>query len=409
VSAEPAAQATVEREPASRWTTAWFAVAIVLVAANLRPAVVGVAPLLPDVQAGAGLSGVGAGVLSALPVLCFGLVAPIAPVLARRVGIERSLLVALVVLCCGFAVRSAGPLVALFAGAVLVGAAIAIGNVLLPSLVKRDFAARTGLMTGLYTMALAGGAALAAGLTVPLAGAIGLDWRGALAMWVVFALLALVCWLPQVRRSVRPARASAVRPGGLWRDPLAWQVTVYMGLQSLGFFAVTAWLPALLLSRGFDATTAGWMLSLVSGAGIVGATAGPVLAARHRDQRGVVLASAGLAGVGLVGLLALPGAGTAWVAALVALLGIGQNAALGIALTLVGLRAPDAERAGELSGMAQSVGYVLAAAGPFAMGLLHDLTAGWTAPLLMLLALLVVQAVAGVLAGRDRLVSAGVS
>jgi CP family cyanate transporter-like MFS transporter len=182
-----------------------------------------------------------------------------------------------------------------------------------------------------------------------------------------------------------------------------------MGLQSLGFFAVTAWLPALLLSRGFDATTAGWMLSLVSGAGIVGATAGPVLAARHRDQRGVVLASAGLAGVGLVGLLALPGAGTAWVAALVALLGIGQNAALGIALTLVGLRAPDAERAGELSGMAQSVGYVLAAAGPFAMGLLHDLTAGWTAPLLMLLALLVVQAVAGVLAGRDRLVSAGVS
>jgi CP family cyanate transporter-like MFS transporter len=391
----------------ARWTTIWFAVAIALLAANLRPAVVGMSPLLPDVQAGAGLSGSGAGVLSALPVLCFGLVAPLAPVLARRVGIERALLVALVVLCCGFAVRSAGPPVALFAGAVVVGSAIAIGNVLLPSLVKRDFAARTGLMTGLYTMALAGGAALAAGLTVPLARAFGLDWRGALAMWVVFALLALVCWLPQVRRSVRPPRSAAARPGGLLRDPLAWQVTVYMGLQSLGFFAVTAWLPALLLSRGFDATVAGWMLSLVSGAGIVGATAAPVLAARTRRQGGVVLVSAGLAAVGLLGLLALPGAGAGWVAVLVALLGIGQNAALGIALTLVGLRAPDAGRAAELSGMAQSAGYVLAAAGPFAMGLLHDLTAGWTAPLLMLLALLVVQAVAGVLAGRDRLVSTG--
>jgi CP family cyanate transporter-like MFS transporter len=262
-------------------------------------------------------------------------------------------------------------------------------------------------MTGLYTMALAGGAALAAGLTVPLAGAIGLDWRGALAMWVVFALLALLCWLPQVRRTDRPARAGAGRPGGLWRDPLAWQVTIYMGLQSLGFFAVTAWLPALLLSRGFDAATAGWMLSLVSGVGIVGATAGPVLAARTRGQRGVVLASVGLTAVGLLGLLALPGAGTGWVVVLVALLGVGQNAALGIALTLVGVRAPDAGRAAELSGMAQSVGYVLAAAGPFAMGLLHDLTGGWTAPLLMLLVLLAVQAVAGVLAGRDRLVSAG--
>lgn len=395
---------SVEAPPraSTRWTVVWFSLAIVLVAANLRPAVVGVAPLLADIEAGAGLSATAAGVLSALPVLCFGLLAPVAPVLARRVGIERALLVALLVLCLGFAVRSSGPLVALFAGTVLCGSAIALGNVLLPGLVKRDFAARTGLMTGLYTMALAGGAALAAGVTVPIAAAAGLGWRGGLAMWVLFAALALVCWLPQVRRAARPPRTAARRSGGLWRDPLAWQVTVYMGLQSLSFFAVTAWLPALLVDRGFDPATAGWMLSLVSGAGIVGATVAPVLAARGHRQRGVVVGATALAAVGLVGLLAVPGPEVVWVA----LLGIGQNAALGIALTLVGLRAPDAERAAQLSGMAQSVGYVLAAAGPFAMGLLHDLTGGWTVPLAMLLVLLAAQGAAGVLAGRDRLVRA---
>jgi CP family cyanate transporter-like MFS transporter len=385
--------------PSSRWTVVWFALAIVLVAANLRPAVVGMAPLLAAVQAGAGLSATAAGVLSALPVLCFGLLAPVAPLLARRVGIERALLIALVVLCLGFAVRSG---VSLFVGTVLAGSAIAIGNVLLPSLVKRDFAARTGLMTGLYTMALAGGAALAAGVTVPVSRALGLDWRGGLAMWGLFAVLALLCWLPQVRRSARPARSAAARPRGLWRDPLAWQVTVYMGLQSLSFFAVTAWLPAVLAARGFDPAAAGWMLSLLSGAGIVGATVAPVLAARTRSQRGVVVIATALAAVGLFGLVAVPGPEVVWVV----LLGIGQNAALGIALTLVGVRAPDAERAAQLSGMAQSVGYVVAAAGPFAMGLLHDLTGGWTVPLLMLLGLLAVQGVAGVLAGRDRLVRA---
>ncbi len=377
-----------------------FAAAIVLVAANLRPAVVGVAPLLAEIQASERLSATAAGVLTALPVLCFGLVAPVAPGLARRLGIERALLTALLVLLLGFAVRSAGGLAALFAGTVLLGAAIAIGNVLLPGLIKRDFAARTGLMTGLYTMAIAGGGALAAGVTLPLARVTGLDWRGALATWALFAVAALLCWIPYVRRSTRPPRAAAGRPSGLWRDALAWQVTLYMGLQSLCYFAVTAWLPALLVDRGFEPATAGWMLALATAAGIVGGTVAPVLAARTPGQRGAVAVTTATAAVGLLGLLVVPGFEVVWVV----LLGGAQSAALGVALTLVGLRAPDAGRAAQLSGMAQSVGYVLAAAGPFAVGLLHDLTAGWTVPLLLLLGLLAVQGVVGVLAGRARLV-----
>ncbi|TQM45510.1 CynX/NimT family MFS transporter [Pseudonocardia cypriaca] len=381
----------------------WVGLAIVLVAANLRPAVVGVAPLLSQIQADERLSATAAGVLTALPVLCFGLVAPVAPPLARRLGIERALLAALAFLIVGFLVRSSGSLAALFAGTVLLGSAIAIGNVLLPSLIKRDFAHRTGMMTGLYTMAIAGGGALAAGVTVPLAHATGLGWHGALAAWALFALLALLCWLPHVRRAGRPARMGRLRVGGLWRDALAWQVTVYMGLQSLGFFAIAAWLPALLVDRGYDPVVAGWLLSLSTVAGIAGALIAPMIATRGPRQRAAALGITAVAAVGLLGLLAP--VGVELVA--VVLLGFAQSAALGLALTLVALRAPDAAHAAQLSGMAQSAGYVLAAAGPFAVGALRDLTGGWTVPILLLLALLVVQGTAGVLAGRDRHVRRG--
>jgi len=378
----------------------WFGVAIVLVAANMRPAVVGVAPVLAEIQASERLSATTAGILTALPVLCFGLLAPAAPLLARRFGIERALLTALVVLCVGFVVRSSGPLVALFAGTVLVGAAIAVGNVLLPSLIKRDFAGRTGLMTGLYTMAITGGATLAAGITVPVAQAAGLEWRGALLTWVLFAVVALSCWVPQVRRAPRPARRGGSRADGLWRDALAWQVTAYMGLQSLSYFAVMAWLPAVLIDRGFDPVTAGWLLSLTSAAGVVGATVAPMLATRGREQRGLVVVVTGIAGLGLVGVFAVTG----FEVPAVVLLGAAQSAALGLSLTFVALRAPDAGHAAQLSGMAQSVGYVVAATGPFAVGALHDATGGWTMPFALLLVVLAVQGGSGVLAARDRLV-----
>jgi CP family cyanate transporter-like MFS transporter len=355
--------------PAAAW---WIGVAIVLVAANLRPAVVGVAPMLSQIQAEERLSATAAGILTALPVLCFGLIAPLAPPLARRIGIERALLTALGLLIIGFLVRSSGPLAALYAGTVLLGSAIAIGNVLLPSLIKRDFAHRTGMMTGLYTMAIAGGGALAAGVTMPVAQAAGLGWPGALAIWALFALVALLCWLPQV--------------------------TIYMGLQSLGYFAVTAWLPAMLVERGYDPVVAGWLLSLSTVAGIAGATMAPVLATRGRRQRGLAFGITAMAAVGLVGVVAPLGVEPV----AVLLLGAAQSAALGLALTLVAVRAPDAMHAAQLSGMSQSVGYVLAAAGPFAVGALRDATGGWTVPLLLLIALLAVQGTAGMLAGRDK-------
>ena len=196
---------------------------VVLVAFNLRPAVASVGPVLPEVRADLSLSGLGAALLTFLPVLCFGLLAVAAPRLARRSGIEPVLLGMLVALAAGLAGRVAGGAALLYLGTALAGGAIAVGNVLVPPLIKRDFPDRTGLMMGVYTMAVSGSAALAAGLTVPLGDAIGFGWRGALGVWAVPAVLAAVAWLPQVRAHTRPAQPP---PGpSLARSGLAWQVT----------------------------------------------------------------------------------------------------------------------------------------------------------------------------------------
>jgi CP family cyanate transporter-like MFS transporter len=389
---------TTTRRASPAW---WIGVSIVLVAANLRPAVVAVSPLLEEIQAVERLSATAAGVLTALPVLCFGLLAPVAPRLAARFGIERTLFGALVVLCLGIALRIVDATAALFAGTVLVGGAIAVGNVLLPGLIKRDFAHRTGLMTGLYTMAITAGGGLAAGLTVPVARAAGLGWHGALGAWGLFALVALLVWSPQAHGAQHRPRQESGSPGGLWRNALAWQVTAFMGLQSLCFYAAAAWLPAVFVSRGADAAAAGWLLSLANGVGIAGSLVAPVVAARLRAQTAVAVAATGVTALGLLGTLLLPGAEIVSMA----VFGIGQGAALGIALTLIVLRAPDGAHASQLSGMAQSMGYLLAASGPFVLGALHDLTDSWTVPLVVLLALLAPQALSGGLAGRERFVA----
>ncbi|MFB8227929.1 CynX/NimT family MFS transporter [Cellulosimicrobium sp. NPDC055967] len=377
-------------------------VAIVLASLNLRPAVVSISPVLGEIRADLGLSATAAGVLTTLPVLCFGLLAPLAPVLARRWGLERALFVSLVALCVGFALRLVPETWGLFAGTVVAGCAIGLGNVLLPALIKRDFADRIGLMTGLYSMALSGGAALAAGLTIPVATAAGLDWRGALATWGVLAVLGVLVWVPRALRP-DPAGATAFGAGAgvarstVWRSPLAWAVTVVMGMQSLSFYAVNAWLPEIMVALGRTPEAGGWLLALCNLAGILGSFVTPVLAGRMRRQRGIGVVLVALVGSGLLGLALAPGAAALWVV----LVGLGQGGGISLALTLMALRARDAAHTSELSGMAQSAGYLLAATGPLGLGLAHDATGAWTLPLFLLVAAAAVQGVAVWFAGRD--------
>jgi CP family cyanate transporter-like MFS transporter len=379
-----------------------LAPALVLTGFNLRIAVASVPPLLDDIQRHLGMSAALAGLLTSLPVLCFGLGALVAAPLARRLGGETALLVALIPICAGTALRAGGSTGALFAGTVFAGAGVAVGNVLVPAVVKGRFPDRIGLLMGVYTAVLGVGAALAGGLAVPLAHA--LDWRGSLAVWTIPAVLAAVVMAVALvrERSVATVRGGVGDARALLRSPLAWQVTLFFGVQSAMFYSGLTWLPSILRDNGFDAGTAGALNSVLAFVGIPTSLIAPVLATRSRDQRALVVAFGALELLAVLGLLLAPGAAPLWVP----LFGLGQGGCFALALTLMVLRAPDVRRSAELSGMAQAVGYSISALGPLLVGLLHDLEGGWTAPLLFLLALTVPLAATGLAAARDRLVPA---
>jgi MFS transporter, CP family, cyanate transporter len=383
--------------------------AILLLAANLRPAITSVAPLIERIRADAGVSNGVAGLLTALPLLAFAALSPVAPRLSRRFGAERALIGSMLALCGGILLRSSGTGAApLLAGTSILGAAIAVGNVLLPGLVKREFPGRTGAVTSAYTVALGTSAAVAAGASVPLTRLLGPGWQTPLALWAAPALLAAVAWVSVPRRGRQdPAEPSdpppAPRVVNLWRSPLAWQVTAFMGLQSLGYYATLTWLPEILREGGTDAATAGWLLALSQAVAIASMFVAPVAAGRRPSQQGVVAVSVALSAAGVLGLLVFgAAAGALWVT----LLGLGQGACFSLALTLFALRAADPEHATALSGMAQSFGYLLAALGPPLFGVLRDATGGWTLPLALLLGITACLLAAGLGAARDARVGA---
>ena len=347
---------------------------LVLVALNLRPALSSMAPVLGQVSEGLGLNASQAGLLTTLPVLCLGLFAPLAPVLARRFGSERVILGILATLALGIVVRSSLGATGVFLGSLMAGASIGIIGVLLPGIVKRDFPQHAGTLTGVYTMALCLGAAMAAGATVPLAQHFD-GWALGLGFWRLPALLAMLVWLPQARQG-HGLHKVAYRVRGLWRDPLAWQVTLYMGLQSSLAYIVFGWLPSILIGRGLSPTEAGLVLSGSVIVQLVSSLSAPWLATRGKDQRLAIVLVMLITLAGLFGCLYAPLSGL-WGWAVV--LGLGQGGTFALALTLIVLRSKDAHVAANLSSMAQGVGYTLASMGPFAVGLVHDLTGGWVA------------------------------
>ena len=348
---------------------------LVLVALNLRPALSSMAPVLGQVSEGLGLNASAAGLLTTLPVLCLGLFAPLAPILARRFGSERVILGILLTLALGILLRSALGATGVFVGSLIAGASIGIIGVLLPGIVKRDFPAHAGTLTGVYTMALCLGAAMAAGSTVPLSQYFGDSWAMGLGFWLLPALLAMLVWAPQARQG-HGAHQVAYRVRGLWRDRLAWQVTLYMGLQSSLAYIVFGWLPSILIGRGLSPTQAGLVLSGSVLVQLISSLSAPWLATRGKDQRLAIVVVMLVTLGGLFGCLYAPISGL-WGWAV--LLGLGQGGTFALALTLIVLRSKDSHVAANLSSMAQGVGYTLASMGPFAVGLVHDLTDGWAA------------------------------
>ncbi|MEE3851108.1 MFS transporter [Gordonia sp. LSe1-13] len=371
------------------------ALGIMLVAANLRPAVVSVAPLVDEIMADLGFGSALAGMLTALPILFFGLSAPFAPKLAARFGIERTVFGALIVLIGGMGLRFIPDVACLFVGSAVIGAAIGVCNVVLPALVKRDFAHRSGLMTGLYSMTLSGGAAVAAGLTVPIDQRLGGDWQVTLASWGLLAVLALVVWIPQLSTTHRVVASGP--SGSLLRNPIAWAITVFMGSQSLVFYTFSAWLPQYLLEDGRTAAQAGAILATGQAMALVAGLVVPIVAGRWADQRLVTLAVISLCAAGFVGLLGTDHLTTLWVM----LVMFGPGASISLALLFMVLRSPSTAVTGQVSGMAQSIGYVVAAVGPILIGGLHDLSGSWSFAMGALGLALIPQGVAALWAARD--------
>jgi CP family cyanate transporter-like MFS transporter len=368
------------------------------VAVNLRLAIAAVSPLLPQIQRSVHISSTRAGLLTTIPVACFGAFAFAVPALRRRLGADRLVLLLLALLATGILVRLDPGWWALLAGTVLVGAAIAVGNVVLPVLIRRDFPRRLPLLTGLYSMALAGSAALSAGIVVPLEHALGSGWAPAVALSGAPVILAGPLWVltaapPQDPPTPGlPVGTSFPAHPSLWRSRVAWSVTGFMGLQSLGFYSLLAWAPTLLEDHGMAATEAGGLLSLSSLVSIAAATLAPHLARRAR--RATVAATIVLCALAYLGLAVdpVPGAATWMLAA-----GIGQGAALSLALGGIVERSPHPAQTTALSTMAQGIGYLLAALGPLLLGALHQASGGWSVPMATLAALTVPELAAGML------------
>lgn len=372
---------------------------ILMIATTLRVTFTGAAPLLDTIRLDYGLSTAQTGLLTTLPLLAFALISPLAAGVARRIGMERSLFIALLLICVGIAVRSLPSAPLLFIGTAVIGCGIALGNVLLPGLIKRDFPGQVARLTGAYSLTMGISAALGSALIVPLAqGEAG--WHGALLMLMAFPLAALLLWLPQWRQKhvATVTGAGALHNRAIWRSALAWQVTLFLGINSLIYYVIIGWLPAILLSHGYSEAQAGSVHGLLQLATAVPGLAVPLILHRLKDQRAIAGIVALLCAISAAGLWFAPGMAVMWTL----VFGFGTGATMILGLTFIGLRASSAHQAAALSGMAQSVGYLLAACGPPLMGKIHDAAGDWRYPLLACALAAVIMAVCGMLAGRDR-------
>nr|WP_035323622.1 MFS transporter [Peribacillus kribbensis] len=374
-------------------------IGIIFISTNLRSPLTSVGPLIGTLRDNLGIPNSIIGLITTIPLLAFALFSSLAPKLSRQLGLERLLFISLIILTLGIAVRSIAGEFMLFAGTVLIGLAISVSNVLLPSLIKRDFEDKVGLMTGVYSVSMNLCGAIASGISVPLAVGMHLGWNGALGIWGLLSLVSILLWLPQLRRA-GGAKTITYNPHkpetNLWKSKIAWGVTFFMGLQSLIFYVLVAWLPEILIDKGVSSSTAGWMLSLMQLAILPITFVVPIAAGRMKNQKSLVIVTAVLYFFGTLGLLY---GGSYTIIASVILLGIGVGSSFSLAMMFFSLRTRTAPESAELSGMAQAVGYLLAAVGPAIFGILHGITKGWTVPLLILIITALLLLLAGLIAG----------
>lgn len=375
----------------------WVIIGILVVSTTLRGPFTSVGPLLDLLREAFDMGAREVGFLITLPLLIFCIVSPFAGLLARQYGLERALFMALLAMIVGISIRSLGPAWGLFVGTGLLGAGIAVGNTLLPSLVKRDFPYQITLLTAIYSITMGVASAIGSAIVMPLVHAF--NWQVALGAFVILPVVSVLVWLPQLRRHTHPAAGTA-KPslgGAVWRSALGWQVTLFFGLNSFIYYAVTAWLPSILVTGGYSATGAGSLHGVMLLASAAPGLVIVPIVKRAKDQRGLAVGLAALSFSALLGLQLAPALATFWVT----VLGFGIGGTFILALSFIGLRTAAAEQTASLSGMTQSVGYMMSATGPVLLGALHDRLESWQPVLIICMGSCVVLALLGLGAGRS--------
>lgn len=380
---------------------------VLLVAANLRAVLTAVGPVLPEIGADREMSPTELGMLVSLPILAFAVVSPMVHAVARRHGVERTVLVALLVLLAGTLVRSLPIGFSLWVGTAVIGAGIAVGNVLLPVVVRQDFPDRVPAVTGYYIAAQSVVAGLASGLAVPLTAVTG-SWEIAIGLWVLLIAFALGTWLARMGRREEPVAelsmtVKQVSDGApaVWRSGLAWQVAAYFGLQSTAFYVLVNWLPTVEQDLGVSPTRAGWHLSVFLAGGIVANLATPLLIRLGGDQRIAAVTTPTLTIVAALGLIALPGLVALWVT----LAGMAVGGSMVVALSLISFRSGDATAGSRLSSMVQSVGYLGVALGLVVAGAIRDLTGPGKHLMVYVAVVAILQLVVGLGVGRTKVLA----
>jgi CP family cyanate transporter-like MFS transporter len=371
---------------------------IILIAVNLRTSISSVGPLIPFIRADLGLSNGLAGFLTTLPLLTFATFSLFAPAIGKRLGMGRAIFLAMILLAFGMILRVLGGIELLLIGTGITGIGIVIANVLLIPLIKVRLPQKLGLMTALMATIMSLFAAIAAGLSVPLAVDLDLGWRGSLASWSVFILIALVLWIPQIRRPKAGLDSSQSPAKNVWKSKLAWHVTLFMGCQSVMYFTLTAWLPDMLISRGWSPVEAGAVSAVMQLLGLIGSYFAPAILIRQKQQSTFTLI------VGIMYLFGFTGLffHLEWLTYLsLSIIGIGMGASLSIGYTLISLRTAEDTTTAKLSAMVQSSGYYLAALGPMLFGISLDIFNNWNFLIFFMLFFTVQFIYFGMAAGRD--------
>lgn len=379
---------------------------VIFFAANLRAPLTSVGPVIGEISLDLSLSKTAAGMLTTIPLLAFGFLSSLIPRFSQRFGMELVLLLSLFLLGIGLGFRSYGSIITLFIGAALIGTAITFGNVLMPAFIKTKFPKRIGVMMGIYSVGMNLTAALAAGLSIGIGKWTKLGWKGSIGVWMVLAIIGIIIWIPQLLFAKREKKTSTENKIAQSKQPkvnllksrLAWAVTIYMGLQSLMYYCLTAWLPKVAQDWGLTIEASGWVLAYVQFAQLPTTFIGSVIAARMRDQRVLSALTGVLFILGITGILIFK---TKFILLWCILLGIGSGLAFSLSMLFFVLRTQNTLQAAKLSGMAQSFGYLIAATGPAIFGGIFDLTKSWTLSFVFLMLMSVILLVAGVIAGKD--------